>query len=362
MKVFTPKDTKVKEIVRNVDENIIQRLMQVCFKIRKDDEYSTIYHTFYSTKFPVMDLSIPEQRLEQYVNQMVAKPSSNVRTKVQEKEYRWIFINEEMLGNTAFRYYFAPKPNNMHAIVQELIAQLSAKKIPVKFKYQLKDKMDECDRIILYSDFEHQQDIERVIQSIYQQCPNLFDGSERPLSWIYSSKTPNVYLAPETPGSSYGEEFARTMIEAKEIFCYLYGITDTNNSINLNGENAKKALDYMELIVSSLMLRRGLLLSKDNKRIVFKDNITSLYNYKTGELTSQCDDNYGHHTAVYSPNIEGKNAFLNSFYEISKLPPQNGVKVEHLTPEERRRKLHNIFGWYADEFGNTTSTPYGDSR
>lgn len=76
------------------------------------------------------------------------------------------------------------------------------------------------------------------------------------------------------------------MIEAKEIFCYLYGITDTNNRINLNGEATKNALDYMELMVSSLMLRRGLLLSKDNKRIVFKDEIKSSYDYKTGKLTS----------------------------------------------------------------------------
>lgn len=355
MKVFTPKDTKVKDIVRNVDESIIQRLIQICFKIKKDDEYAKVYNTFYSTNFPVKDLSISEQSLNQYINRMIIEPSSAIKSKVQGKEYRWIIINEEMLGNTAFRYYFAPNPNNIHAIVQKLIAQLSERKIPVKFKYQLKDKMDECDRIILYSDFEHQQDIEQVIHNIYQQNPNLFDGSERPLSWIYSSNTPNVYLAPETPGISYGEEFAKTIIEAKEIFCYLYGITDTNNSINLDGEEAKKALDYMELIISSLMLRKGLLLSKDNRRIVFKDKITSSYNYKTGELTSYCDDNYGHHSVIYFQNTDGKNALLNSFYEISQMQPQNGVKVEHLTQKERRRKLYDAFGWYADEFENTNS-------
>ena len=33
MKVFIPKDTKIKDIVRKVDDNIIQRLIQSCFKI-----------------------------------------------------------------------------------------------------------------------------------------------------------------------------------------------------------------------------------------------------------------------------------------------------------------------------------------
>lgn len=356
MRVLKTKDTGIKDIVRDVDDEIIQRLIQICFKIKKEDEYSTLYSKFYNTKYPSIDLSVSEQRLEEYLNQISAKNSSTIRTKVQGKEYRWVIINEENFGKIAFRYYFAPNPSNMHEIVKRLTDKFSTKKTPVEFKYQLKDKMNECDRIILYSDFEHQQDIEQVIQSVCQQQPYLFSGSERPISWIYTSNTPNVYLAPETPGSSYGEEFARTMIEAKEIFCYLYGITNNNKKIKLDGEVAvKKALDYMELIVCSLMLRKGLLLSKDNRRIVFKDKINSLYDYKTGKLTSYCNDRYGHHSVVYLQDIDGKNAFLNSFYEITQMKPQKGVEVEHLTPKERRRQLYETFGWYADEFKNTTS-------
>lgn len=352
MKVFKSKNAKIKNIVRNIDESIIQRLIQSCIKIKKTDEYSTIYSKFYKTKYPVQDLSEKEQRLEEYLNKLVGTKTLNVRTKLQGKEYRWVLIDENHLDTTAFRYYFAPNPSNMHEIVKRLTAELVAKKIPVMFKFQLKDKMDECDRIILYSDFEHQQDIEKAIQSVYQQQPELFDGSERPLSWIYTSETPNVYLAPETPGSSYGEEFARTMIEAKEMFCYLYGITETNHKIKLDGEEAKKALDYMELIVCSLLLRKRLILSKDGKRIIFKDNIKSFYDYKSGELTSFCDDSYGHHSVAYSQTIEGKNALLSSFYGISQMQSQNGVKVEHLTQQERRRQLYETFGWYADEFKN----------
>lgn len=353
MKVFIPQNAKIKDIVRNVDDSIIQRLIQSCIKIKKGDEYPKIYSRFYETKYPIQDLSGKERILEEYLNNLAVAQNVGVRTKLQGKEYRWVLINEKGLSETAFRYYFAPNPSNMHEIVRRLTDEFVTKKIPVKFKFQLKYKMDECDRIILYSDFKHQPDIEKAIQSVYQQQPELFDGSERPLPWIYTSDTPNVYLAPETPGSSYGEEFARVMIEAKEIFCYLYGITEANNKIKLDGKEAKKAFDYMELIVSSVMLRRGLILSRDGKRIVFKDNIRSSYDYKSGELTSFCDDSYGHHSVVYFQTVEGKNALLNSFYCISQMQSQEGVKVAHLTQQERRKRLYETFGWYADEFRNS---------
>lgn len=35
MKVFLPKDKKVKDIVQNVDDNILQGLVQSCFGIKK---------------------------------------------------------------------------------------------------------------------------------------------------------------------------------------------------------------------------------------------------------------------------------------------------------------------------------------
>lgn len=53
-------------------------------------------------------------------------------------------------------------------------------------------------------------------------------------------------------------------------------MTETNDKIKLSGEEAKKALNYMELIVSSLMLRNGLMLSRDGRRIVLKGMQMSL--------------------------------------------------------------------------------------
>lgn len=57
-------------------------------------------------------------------------------------------------------------------------------------------------------------------------------------------------------------------------------MTETNDKIKLSGEEAKKALNYMELIVSSLMLRNGLMLSRDGRRIVFKGMQMSLKTQK----------------------------------------------------------------------------------
>ena len=57
-------------------------------------------------------------------------------------------------------------------------------------------------------------------------------------------------------------------------------MTETNDKIKLNGEEARKALNYIELIVSSLMLKNGLMLSRDGRRIVFKGMQMSLKTQK----------------------------------------------------------------------------------
>ena len=35
------------------------------------------------------------------------------------------------------------------------------------------------------------------------------------------------------------------------------------------------------------------------------------------------------------------------------MKPQAGVTVKHLTAKERRKELHDYFGWYQEEFGST---------
>lgn len=339
MRIIAPRDTSLMSMVRTVDEKIILQLVDSCLKIKKDDENATIYSKFYESKFRAFDMTSSSEKLLNYL-QLVKTTNGGIRTKEQGKEYRWIIVNEASIGETAYRFYFAPKPENMHAIVQKLTEEFTKNNIPVKFKYQLSGKMAECDRIIVYSDFLHRESIEKAISKVYKENSQLVVNSERALPWIYESTIPNVYLAPETPNSSYGEKFAETMINAKEIFCYMYGVTDSNNKLNLSGDDAKRALDCLKLIVVSLLFRNGLLLSKDGRQMEFKDNIKTIYDYKSGRLKNFCDNQDGYHSATFLQNSAGKNAFINNFYGVSMLSSEDGIIVEHLTPDERRRQLN----------------------
>ena len=44
------------------------------------------------------------------------------------------------------------------------------------------------------------------------------------MTWIYDTSVPGVYITPEKPGPSYGNEFAKVVVDAYKTFCYLYGL------------------------------------------------------------------------------------------------------------------------------------------
>ena len=261
-----------------------------------------------------------------------------IKTSLQGKEYRWIQIFRDKIGDTAFRFYLASNPNNMHEIVDKLVMQFMKERVPVKFKYQQEGKMSDCDRIIIYSDAANKGKIEECLAETYRNNSQLFYGSERALPWLYESKVPGIYLAPETPGSSYGKEFARTIRESKEIFCYLQGVTEARPSVVLDENYAR---GYLKQIIGSMLLRNGLLMSNDGMRVVCNDNnISTAYDYKTGKLTNRNEGQQIYSEAIFMPTTEGKTALLNNFYNISKIEPQSGIMVEHLTSEQRRIQLY----------------------
>lgn len=352
MNIFEPKDASVSKIIKPINENIINALAQQCLQIKKDDDMYNLYSKFYETRYSVVDLSLKEMQLNGYLQQLHTKYGNMVRTDLQNSEYCWVKVNTSQMGDIAYRYYLAPNPDNMHEIVKNLTTKFAENSVPVRFKYQLQQKMSECDRIIIYSDFEHRNQVEAQIKNVYDNNPRLFNNSERAISWIYDSQTPNVFFAPETPGSSYGQVFAEIMSQAKQIFCYLYGITDTNNKISLNGDDATQALEYMKLIVCSLLFRNGLLLSNDGRKITVKDkNIRTDYDYKTGVLTNTHQDNTGYYRVTFAPTIEGKNALLKNFYNVSQVQSQSGITVEHLTAEQRKEELYvALYGAKAQQY------------
>lgn len=343
MNIVDTGDTSVPKIIKPIDEKIITVLAQQCLQIRKNDEGFNIYSKFYKTRYPIPDLSFKEKQLSGYLQQLHDKYGDMVRTDLQGSEYRRIKVNTSWMGDIDFRFYLAPDPNNMHEIVKNLATNFAGNAVPVKFKYQLQQKMNECDRIIIYSDFEHRDQVEEQIRKVYDNNPELFYGSERPVSWLYGSKIPNVFLAPETPGSSYGQVFADSMLQAKQIFCYFYGITNKSGPLTLDGDEAIKATEDMKTILCSLLFRNGLLLSNDRRKITVRDkDIQTHYDYETGILKNMYQDDTGYHRVIFTPTAEGRNALLNNFYNVSRVQPQNGITVEHLTQDQRAKEIYDM--------------------
>lgn len=349
MNIIGPNNTEMSKIIKPIDDEIINILVQEALKIKRDDEPFNLYSRFYTTKYKSSDLTREELSLFFHLRRLISKHSDMIRTSKQGREYEWIKINSSQIGDTTYRFYLAPNPENMHEIVKRLSSVFVERKVPVNFKYQLKSKTDECDRIIIYSDFSHKADIERAISDVYKENPELFAGSERAVSWIYKTSIPNVYLAPETKGISYGERFAEIMFQAKLIFCYLYGITSSNPSLSLSETFAKNAIDYMKLIITSLLFRNGLLLSNDERLIRIKDkNVRTRYDFDMGILINSNEDSNGYTEVKFFPTPEGRNALLKNFYSVSQIQPQPGLQIRYLTPAARKNEINMIL--YGDYY------------
>lgn len=333
-------------LITPIDDSTILKIVQLAFEYKKNIERYNLRDELYKSKYIAKNLEQSELHLEQILKSQFG---SNVRTENQNKEYKWVKINTNNMGEISNRFYIAPNPNNLHQLVQKLVETFDSQNVPVRFKYQLTTEMEQCDRIIIYTDEHHKQQIEKAIKIVYDKNSQLFDGCERSVAWINTTSVPNVYSAPETPGEAYSDVFSDIISESKETFNFLYGITNSNSKISLQGKEAEKALEYMKLIVSSIMLRKGILKSKDGRIIKFIDkNVKALYDYDTGILTHYNQDSRGYYEVKFEQSPEGKDALLKNFYSVSKISPQKGLRVRYLTSEERKEELDRIL--YADYY------------
>ena len=281
MNIINPNEEGIEGIILPVDDAVIEKLVQYALQCKKSDEVSTIRDKMYKSKYTASGLERKELELEKKLLQLVGP---NLRIENQNKEYKWVKINTHEMGGTAFRFYIAPNPNNLHEIVERLTEAFSMAGVPVKFKYQLTTNMESCDRIIIYSDSLHRELVEETIKKVYLASPVLFSGCERSDAWLYTSDAPGVYIAPETPGEAYSDVLASAVIESKDVFSYLYDLTERNNSVVFSGEEVIKAMNYMRMIVPSTLLKKGLLFSRDKRVPIFDLYYYSLkyqfYNHK----------------------------------------------------------------------------------
>lgn len=333
MNIIDPKSGNLQSIIQPIDDSILMELVHLALQCEKDTERYNLRDIIYNSKYRANNLEKKEFELESFLQQIA---NANIRTENQNQEYKWVKINTDNMGDINCRFYIAPNPENMHEIVKKLVETFCSQNVPVRFKYQLTSMMEQCDRIIIYSDFNNRQLVEQSIKSVYQSSPQLFNGCERSIAWLYNSDVPGVYFAPETPGDAYSNRLADVILEAKETFNFLYGITNSNRSITLSGKFAAEVIEYMKILIGSIMLRKGILLTKDGKHIYFDDWVKLNYNYETGVLEHFTIDKTNNYNCVYfSPTNQGRKALLNNFYEISTIQPQDGLEIKYLSLEQR---------------------------
>ena len=342
MKIINPNSAldSLKTVIKQIDDSIIIVLAQIAFKCNKDTAIYNLRDELYTSKYSPRNLEQKESELEFFLKSF---QHLNIRTANQNKEYKWVKINTENMGNISSRFYIAPNPNNMHEMVKKLVETFYAQNVPVRFKYQLTTGMEQCDRIIIYSDVNSKDKVENVIRCIYQDNSFLFSGCERSLAWLYDTSIPGVYFAPETPGDAYSNRLAEAILEAKQAFDFLYGITYRNSKVTFYGKDADKALEDMKLLITSSMLRKGILLAKDGRCISIKDkNVKLYYDYETGILTKSNMDERGYFEVKFFPTIEGRKAFLENFYSVSTIQLQAGLAVRYLTPDQRKEEINRV--------------------
>ncbi|MDE5538954.1 MAG: hypothetical protein K2J20_00510 [Bacilli bacterium] len=355
MNIINPNSGSLETIIRPIDDQIIIGLAQIVFKCNKKTERYNLRDELYASKYSPKNLEQKELELEYFLKSF---QQLNIRTANQNKEYKWIRINTENMGNISSRFYIAPDPNKMHEMIKKLVETFSAQNIPVRFKYQLTTGMGQCDRIIIYSDAYSKDKIENAIRRVYQDNFSLFIGCERSLAWLYGTSIPGVYSAPETLGDAYSNRLADAILEAKQAFNFLYGITNSNSEVTLDGKDAEQAIEYMKLLITSLMLRKGILLSKDGRCITIKDkNVKSCYDSETGILINSNMDERGYFEVKFFPTIEGRKALLENFYSVSNIQSQTGLAVRYLTPDQRREELNRFFYPYKYSQSNMGDNP-----
>ena len=333
MKIFKPNSLEVFNYLKNIDDDLIRKMALAALKIKRTETVDDLYEKFYASKYYNYNYQKAlalDNHLESLLDNGYYFTTSN-----QGEAYKFIKININNQLPTMGRFYLGVTPDNIHEVVAMLTDKFLQNHVSVKFKYQLEGKRGKSDRIIIYHTEENKKEIEDVLTSISKEKPNLFLGSERTLGWAYESKIPNVYYAPEVGKNSYGYEFANAMKEAKDIFCYLEGINNQTPKKEYRDDDVPRIVDLMEKIVSSTLLRNGLMISKDDIQIRAKNlkdrNIKTYYDYNTGILTNVGYDEDSRTMVSYLGTKEGKEAFLNNFYNVSLVNETKDVKVTNIS-------------------------------
>lgn len=330
MNFIATKDFKKLNNIKIVDEIIILELVKIAFKYNYKIKRDEIRDLLFNSKYTYTNVEKKELELNNYLSQL-----NNIIEKHQNNEYNCILLNNDN-DYLKQRLYISPNPENMYELIKVVVNYFIKEKLTVKIKYQQSTKIKYTDRIIIFINENAQDKTEQILTDIRNNYSHLFLECERSKSWLYKTKIRDVYKTTEDIGQSNTEKLIDVIIEAKSSYDYLY--KERENEL-LNEEK----INYMKILIQSILLRKGLLLSINEDPIYINDiNIKTIYDIKKEVMTSFNMDNNGYYETKFYPSNEGRASYLDNFYSINKMTTLNGVEYKHLTKQERQKEINKM--------------------
>lgn len=351
--IFKGKNNELLKQLRPIDDDLMERIvdevLETDFLV---DDPIFIYKNMQQSHYPALDYSKLEQKLQQVIELSNGVSRNVVQTEKQGDAFNRVFINNRQSGPIQCRFYLSPEPQKMHGMVYMLFQEFLNQHLPLQFKYQLQNDAYRCDRIVIYSDRNHKDDVERAIAKVYQAHPQLFEGSDRSLSWLYPSKIPNVYIAPETPGTSFGMQFAELIPNAKAIFDYLYQLKNSDSKISFRSkEEEQQVRNEVKKIVVSLLCREGMTLTSDDipSQLCGYDDpdrhLSIIYQYGTGKLYQTFQSGNNKYIATYENSDTGRALLQKTAYgtvrpKVDQQVP--GISIQKISLDDKEKNPQKV--------------------
>lgn len=350
--IFKGKYNELFKKLRPIDDDVMERIVDEVLETDFLEDPICIYKEMQQSHYPVLDYSKLEQKLQQVIELSDGVSRNVVQTEKQDNAFNRVFINNRQSGPVQCRFYLSPEPQKMHGMVYMLFQEFLNQHLPIQFKYQLQPDAYRCDRIVVYSDSNHKDDVERAIAKVYASNPQLFEGSDRSLSWLYPSKIPNVYIAPETPGTSFGMQFAELIPNAKAIFDYLYQSKNSDQKISFRSkEEEQQARNEVKKIVVSLLCREGMALTNDDIPYYlcgYDDpdyKLSIAYQYRTGKLYQTFQSGNDKYTLTYENSDTGRSLLRKTAYgtvrpKVDQQVP--GISIQKISLDNKEKNPQKV--------------------
>ena len=334
---------KISQLVRPIDDNAVKQLVNKALYVSFADTPDKLEDALISSKFKAPSADSIEHSFNELIEDAKSKKSpSNVKNGVSspDESHTAITINKKERGTPSLRYMVPINPELMYEVSQNLITALTQADVPVQVVVQnpTTKAMMKADRISILSDNDSRDAVEEVIQKVRKGSVSSFKDSERPTSHIHASSIKNVFVEPILPdGGDYEKALAASIIDVKQSFNYLYGLTKRFPRRQID---TKEGLNHLETLVPSTLLRSGLLFTNGMKRLLLSEHdLVQTYDINTGVMTVSRDTADKHHEVVYGNNPDARKSYLTYFYTAE--PPVKdlrGVTQSHISQAEYRKQ------------------------